>query len=526
MHNRFGILLRVLVWAVILGVPVFGVAEEFPPVRLHPQNPRVFEFRGKPLVFITATEHYGAVMNRPFDFERYLADAAEKRMTLTRLFVLFRELQTPINPYSTCKPESTDYVAPYPRTGPGLASDRLLKFDLDRWNPEFFDRLHRFLGAASRHAVVVEVTLFSNTYNPEIWALNPLNPANHINGTETIQPSEYLSMRHPLLLARQQAFARKIVTECNRYDNVLFEICNEPSAKLGAAEPGKHENPDGAEMDRWQTEIARIVREVEAALPNRHLISGTTAYTAPAILTEGLSLTDAFKSFPVDVVNVHTYSKTTFAGTTFDIGDFMTGQSRLAGLRDLFLATGGEHKPLNLDEDNAASRFTDVTGWTVHRKRAWTTVLSGGHYDMIDFTIQNRLETGTVEAQQNIRAWMKHLSEFVHSLDLVRARPARGLVRQTPPQTVASALAVPGEDYAVYLADGREAGESGLGEAIHEDSVLSLPPGRWRVSFFDPQTGRSSDGPTVDGGDARVQLPEFRHDITIRIRRQPSSSGR
>src|SRR5215813_9751228 len=74
------------------------------PIRIHPQNPKLFEFRGQPLVLVTATEHYGAVMNRTFRFERYLADAADKKMTLTRCFMLFREMQTSINPYSTCKP--------------------------------------------------------------------------------------------------------------------------------------------------------------------------------------------------------------------------------------------------------------------------------------------------------------------------------------------------------------------------------------------------------------------------------------
>jgi hypothetical protein len=38
-------------------------------IRIHPQNPKYFEFRGKPLAFITAIEHYGAVMNRPFRYE-------------------------------------------------------------------------------------------------------------------------------------------------------------------------------------------------------------------------------------------------------------------------------------------------------------------------------------------------------------------------------------------------------------------------------------------------------------------------
>ena len=47
------------------------------PIRIHPDNPKLFEFRAKPLVLLTATEHYGAVFNRPFDFARYLADTAD-----------------------------------------------------------------------------------------------------------------------------------------------------------------------------------------------------------------------------------------------------------------------------------------------------------------------------------------------------------------------------------------------------------------------------------------------------------------
>ena len=105
------------------------------PVRIHPDNPKLFEFRGRPLVLLTATEHYGAVLNRPFRFERYLRDAAANGMTLTRLFTLFRELQTPINPASTCKPASPDYLAPYARTGPGFALDGEPRFDLDRDDP-------------------------------------------------------------------------------------------------------------------------------------------------------------------------------------------------------------------------------------------------------------------------------------------------------------------------------------------------------------------------------------------------------
>jgi hypothetical protein len=40
------------------------------PLRIHPRNPKLLEFRGKPCVLLCATEHYGSVMNRRFRFEK------------------------------------------------------------------------------------------------------------------------------------------------------------------------------------------------------------------------------------------------------------------------------------------------------------------------------------------------------------------------------------------------------------------------------------------------------------------------
>ena len=42
------------------------------PIRLHPDNPRWFEWRGRAIALITSAEHYGAVLNPDFDFCRYL----------------------------------------------------------------------------------------------------------------------------------------------------------------------------------------------------------------------------------------------------------------------------------------------------------------------------------------------------------------------------------------------------------------------------------------------------------------------
>ena len=148
-------------------------------VKIAPDNPKYLWFRGKPLVLISASEHYGSVINRPFDYEKYLANAAEHKMTMTRTFLLYRELQSARNPSSPCKPDSPDYISPFVRSGPGKAMDGEPIYDLDQWNPEYFDRLHHFLDAASKYGIVVELTVFSNTYANDVWALNPLRAENN-----------------------------------------------------------------------------------------------------------------------------------------------------------------------------------------------------------------------------------------------------------------------------------------------------------------------------------------------------------
>lgn len=482
------------------------------PIRVHPANPKVFEFRGKPLVLLTATEHYGAVLNRPFNYARYLADVEDKRMTMTRLFLLFRELQTPRNPCSTCKPESAEYVAPYARTGPGWALDGEPKYNLDQWNPEFFVRLHDFMSLASDHGIIVEVTLFSNTYADHIWALQPLNTDNNLNDVEKIEWHEYLTCRRPKLLERQIAHVQKIVRELNCYDNFFFEICNEPGGNFSA---------DGApgveEIDEWQNRIAEAVRETEADLTNKHMVVGQAAFNYTLFEQ---SSTESFKSMPLDVVNVHPLANMTYRGKSYDLGEFMRGWLKLIELRDYCLDTYHEPKPLNMDEDNTASCQVNIKGWTVHRKRAWTTLMCGCHYDYIDFSINNYLETGTPDSQRYIRTWIRHLSEFIHSIDLVKARPLPDWLKQLPEHTMGCVLAVEGEDYCIYIADRREFDEEGCGEPIHEKIAFDLPGGTYNVSSYSPVTGLYSPAMELKGGGRHsVLLPEFVHDLVVRIRR-------
>ena len=483
------------------------------PIHVHPSNPKLFEFRGKPLVLITASEHYGAVIIRPFDIERYLDGAAASHLTLSRLFLLFREMQSARNPNSTCKPDSSDFVTPYIRSGPGRATDGERKYDLDLWNPEYFARLRRFMSRASELGIVVEVTVFSNTYADSVWALNPMNDQNNINHMPVITWPDYITQRHAAVFARQQALVTKVVNELNAYDNFFFEICNEPG---GDAPVEGSAAPD--EVNQWQLAIAAQIRAQEKDLPNQHMVVGQEAfrYTPWEQMSDG-----SFSKLPFDIVNIHPLPNTTYHGVSYDLGEFMSKQLKLRALRDYCLATMHELRPVNMDEDNIASQFMDPEGWTIHRKRAWTTVMSGCHYDVIDFTVNKYVEEGNPGAQRHIRAWMEHLSEFIHSLDLACAHPLTGIVRGQPQHTLDCTYGVEGSDICIYLADEREIdSDEPPGEAIQGTLHLDLPAGDYEVACYSPATGAYSLWLPLQGGpDTELTLPEFSHDIVVRVRK-------
>src|SRR5437660_5925616 len=56
------------------------------PLSLHPDNPHYFLFRGKPAFLLTSGEHYGAVLNKDFNYSVYLDELRARGFNLTRTF--------------------------------------------------------------------------------------------------------------------------------------------------------------------------------------------------------------------------------------------------------------------------------------------------------------------------------------------------------------------------------------------------------------------------------------------------------
>jgi len=243
-------------------------AAESAPIRLHPENRHYFEFRGKPVVLVGSSEHYSALINLDFDYLRYLDEVRACGLNLVRVFTgTYRQYPGFVVEDSPLNVPPGRFLAPWARSNVPGGSDGSNKFDLTKWDASYFHRLHEFVDAASARGIVVELTLFCPFYvsfpniNDNLWNISPMNARNHINGVGAGSATDCFATTSDLL-PFQKALARKCAEELKSYDNVIFEIANEP---YYGVQPG------------WEALIIAELVAAEAALPQRHLIAQNIA---------------------------------------------------------------------------------------------------------------------------------------------------------------------------------------------------------------------------------------------------------
>ncbi|MBX9578668.1 MAG: cellulase family glycosylhydrolase, partial [Gemmataceae bacterium] len=238
-----------------------AAAEPARPFAAHPDNGHYFLFRGKPTVLVTSGEHYGAVLNLDFDYKAYLKALAADGLNHTRTFAgTYREVpgsfEITDNVLATAPGK---YVCPWARGDAPGYFDGGNKFDLSKWDDAYFRRLKDFLAEAGKHGVVVELNLFCPNYDDKLWKANPMQAGNNVNGVGNCPKDEAYTLKHQDLLAVQEAFVRKVVAELKDFDNLYYEVCNEPYF-------------GGVTMD-WQHRIVDTIVDAEKDFPHKHLIS-------------------------------------------------------------------------------------------------------------------------------------------------------------------------------------------------------------------------------------------------------------
>ena len=441
------------------------------PLALHPENPRYFIFRGKPAILATSGEHYGAVLNRDFDSIPYLDELKAHGFNLTRTFSgTYREVPGSFGiPGNTLAPQPASYVAPWPRSDVAGAGDGGARFDLKRWNPEYFARLEAFVTEAGKRGIVVELVFFCTFYDDDVWRVTPMNPANNIQGIGPSARLEAYSGKDEALTAAQEALVRKVVTELAEHDNLYYEICNEPYEREGLTA-------------QWNDRMIRAIVEAESALSRKHLIA------------QGIAVRSARIEKPnphVSVFNFHAAEPESVSGN-LDLRKVIADDE-----------TGGKG-----------------SGDFPYRSEGWEFLLAGGAvFSHLDFSFTPKSPAGTADftgapggGGPAIRKQIRVLKEFIEGFDFIRMRPDRAAVVG---KDVAGVLVETGKAYAAYVKGGPRT----------ELAIADLPAGTYRAEWVDPRTGSVMAAETLEhaGGKRTLTSPEYSEDLALRLVRAQKS---
>jgi hypothetical protein len=453
---------------VSLGFPD-PTAKQERPLALHPDNPHYFLFRGKPTVLITSGEHYGAVLNLDFDHARYLDELQANGLNHTRTFAgSYREAPGSFKiTENTLAPGPNRYTCPWARSSTPGYFDGGNKFDLKRWDDDYFKRLKDFLMNASRRGVVVELNLFCPNYDDALWKANPMHAANNVNDIGKCPGNEVYTLKHKDLLAVHEAVTRKIVRELQDFDNLYYEVCNEPYF-------------GGVTME-WQQRIVDVIVDAEKALPQRHLISMNVANGRAKVSKPhpAVSLFNFHYCVPPDVVEMNY----------------------------------GLNKPIGENETGFRGK-KDVT----YRTEGWDFILAGGAlYNNLDYSFTCKHPDGKFleytspgGGSPELRRQLKVLKGFIESFDFVRMAPNNAVIKEGVPKgATARALVEAGKQYAVYLKGGKQA-----------DLQLDIPGGTYTIEWLDTKTGgvAAQEKREHNGGKATFRSPEYAEDIALRIK--------
>jgi hypothetical protein len=465
------------------------------PIRAHPANHHYYLFRGKPTVLITSAEHYGAVINRAFDYDAYLDALKSYGLNYTRIYpAAFIEPEGTFHPDNTLAPKSKDLIQPWARSqAPGYRSGGN-RFDLDRWDPEYFRRLKDFMAQADARGVVVEVCFF-NAQNRGSWPMSPLYWKNNIQGEGHSDYNGVQTLEHPDVTRRQEEFVRRIVREVNPFDNVILEICDEP---FSYGTPRALAGP-------WIAHLVDVVKQTESALPKKHLLGQQVQGAIGGPID--------FTAHPDVSVIVTQYI-------------WQTPDEQVGGMKALDYLYD-RNKPIDLNETG----YYPLSSWYEGDKagdvrvEAWEFMAGGGSsFNNLNGMFTVRDPAGKTAENQPVLKTMQCLKQFIEGFDFVKMQPDRSfVVSGMPAGAYYRGMSERGRQYALYhhhselkpyvykVAPG----------AYEERLILDLPAGTYRADWVNPSTGAllGTNTFTHAGGRRPVSTPSHAIDMALRIKR-------
>ncbi len=461
------------------------------PIGKHPDNPHYFIYHGKPLVLITTDQHYGAVMNLDFDYIPFLDRLREYGMNVTRIYPgAYVEMEGQYAPGNPLGPKPDRYLLPWKKSGETGASPHLgrYKYDLASWDDAYFKRLRDYVHQASIRNIIVEVVFFNGMYDDR-WAAQPLYHTNNIQGVGTLDFKQFTTLADKALVDVQLKYVRKIASELYDFDNVIYDISDEPEMQ-------------GQKSSPWNSAMLDALIEVDR---NKH-IYGEIAHSASPDFTKD--------------------SRISWIPTEY-----------ISPMEKTLDENYQDDKPIIDVETAYYPQWYGTHPVEETRAEGWYGML-GGLAGLIhlnsDFSITNPSAEGT-STQKEILPQKRALLDFMMGLDFIKMKKYTDF-RVTDSEALARAIAEPGKQYALYVfhgsrkwdewSQGRTAVRFNVNADWFTDTVtLKIPAGAYRVEWVNPSSGAVIASKSLEskGGDVTLETPRYFADIALRMKREPGS---
>ncbi|GKS58308.1 hypothetical protein YTPLAS18_18350 [Nitrospira sp.] len=223
-----------------------------------PGHSRYFVDRHGQPVYLSGSHTHCSLQHRegepPLPFESLLAILLKHGHNFTKLW----------------RHEDTEFTPqPFRRVGAQLGLDGRPKFDLTKWNDQYFDELRSRVMAAEAHGIYISIMLFngfsveSKQPGRDVWSRHPFNRHNNINGLDGDldgdgEGTELHTLRNPAITAIHEAYVRRVIDVVSDLDNVFFEISNEDTGS--------------ADNTAWQYHLIDYIHHYERTKSKQHLV--------------------------------------------------------------------------------------------------------------------------------------------------------------------------------------------------------------------------------------------------------------
>lgn len=416
---------------------------------------------------------------RPTDFDGFVKFLVSHGHNFTLLW--YTELPKFCNFPSTASAPPVFVVTPHPwpRTGPGKASDGGAKFDLAKFDPAYFDRLRARTQALGKAGIYAGIYLFTGEWLNIFRCPGdgfPFTGTNNINGIDdgyTSGPKgiEAVTMTAPNAITRiQDAYVEKVVDTLNDLPNVLWIVSEEAPAN----------------STWWNDHHIAHLRAYESKKRYQHPIGYAALIRAP------------------DTVIYNSEA------------DWVAPQARISPAR----SCGSGRPPCKVNVNDSDHSYFGMWKDTPQQNRnyIWQNFANGSQVLFMDpyniyYPRESRNVCGSPEnaicatpdkRYENFRDNLGYLSKYSRRLNLAKVTAQKSLsstgycLAQTPAE---------GAEYLVYAPSG----------GSFTVDVSAMPAARkLAVEWFNPATGASVAGNPVSAGSSSQSFtPPFSGDAVL-----------